>query len=279
MFIELLGRLDNLKLLIIDETNLHPKNLLKISEALNTLENLRYISAIQKTYNKKENFVKLIEVSKKIDIILKNNINVIYFALLDDENKQIKMFKNIQKEISKNMKCWFRRSVDIITIDWIKAIMDTNLDNFSDFESSASFVYIDQIRICLGWTLILNDSLFTNSYNKDFTYYLSQTHRVTWIEASDVSDTKIKHLFKLLLSENLNLKPIKKINFGKRNLDQKEFALLSMIVINFDEKFEGVKDFYWKDICRPYESLAPDAELVIERREANLSERSKLLKN
>ena len=273
MFIELLGKLDSLKLLIIDETNLHPINLLRILEAWNTLENLRYISAIQKIYNKKESFEKLMKISEKLDAILKKNLNIIYLAFLDNESKQNVIFNIITKEINKNMKCWFRRSADPITIDWIKMVIDTNFNNLSDLESSTSFVYVDQVKIWVGWTLVLNDDLFTNDLNEDFVYYLSMTHKVTWIEASKVSDSKIKDLFKLLLTKSLNLTPIKKIYFGKRNLDQKELALLTLVVLNFNQKFEGVLDFLWKDICKFYENNSPDSELIIERREACLNER------
>ena len=50
-------------------------------------------------------------------------------------------------------------------------------------------------------------------------------------------------------NKNINLKPISKIDFGKRKLSSKEFTLLWMMVLSHFSKMEEAIEFQWWDIA------------------------------
>ena len=50
-------------------------------------------------------------------------------------------------------------------------------------------------------------------------------------------------------NRKINLKPISKIDFGKRKLSSKEFTLLWMMILSHFSKMEEAIEFQWWDIA------------------------------
>ena len=57
-------------------------------------------------------------------------------------------------------------------------------------------------------------------------------------------------------NKELNLKPISKIDFGRRKLSSKEFTLLWIMVLNHFSKIEEAINFYWWDTALYNKSTA-----------------------
>ena len=77
-------------------------------------------------------------------------------------------------------------------------------------------------------------------------------------------------------NREINLKPISKIDFGKRKLSSKEFTLLWMMILSHFSKMKEAINFYWWDMFKTNESKAPDTALRFEEKKSRQKEISKL---
>ena len=151
---------------------------------------------------------------------------ILHLALMEDENRQNKIFPLFKKELCKNLECFPYKCKNEIPISFIKSIRSSCAYSSDSIENLAN----DQINS--GRTLILSDELFTEEWTDDFVYYLSSdAHTVTWIDATNISNSKLKRLFKLMNNKNLNLKTISKIDFGNRELSSTELWLLWKLIL------------------------------------------------